>query len=221
MWSHSINDNSTGGGEAGQPENTNCRRCERASSDFDIRHTFTMNFVYQLPGPRPGLALRRKLLGGWDLSGLGTARTGRPVTVTISRSSADLPDGNNSNQRPNVVPGASLYPAGGPTTDAWINPAAFAVPARGAWGNAGRNLLRGPGLWEASLALSKRARLTDRLSLQARTEVFNLFNRAQSGNPVADLANISTFGRIIAPLNLDATGSGTSRQIQFMLRFVF
>lgn len=221
MWAHSINDNSAGSGESGQPQNTNCRQCERASSDFDIRHSFTTNFVYHLPFPGAGPAFSRKLLGNWDLSGTTTARTGRPITVTLSRSSTDLPDGNNANQRPNLVPGVPLFPPGGPTPDAWINPAAFAVPARGLWGNAGRNLLRGPALWETSLAVSKRARITERVSLHFRAEAFNFFNRSQLGNPSANLSSPSSFGRISSPLNLDATGSGAARQIQFMLRCVF
>ncbi|HUS05322.1 MAG TPA: TonB-dependent receptor [Bryobacteraceae bacterium] len=218
MWSHSINDNSIGGGEAGQPENTNCRRCERGNSNFDIRHTLTTSLIHQLPSLRSGWSVGRRLLSNWDVSGLATARTGSPITVVVSRSSASLPDGNNSNQRPDLRMGISLYPPGGPTPGLWINAAAFSVPAAGAWGNAGRNLLRGPNLWEANLALSRKAQISDRWSLHFRTEIFNLFNRNQLANPLADLANPGSFGRIIAPLNSAATGLGVPRQIQLVLR---
>jgi hypothetical protein len=222
MWSHSINDNSVGGGEGGQPQNTNCRSCERANSDFDIRHTLNTSFIYQLRSMQvPGLRFSRTILSGWDLSGIATARSGLPITVTISRSSASLPDGNSTAQRPNLIPGVSLYPAGGPQPGLWINPDAFAAPASGQWGNAGRNLLRGPGLLDGSFALSKRFRIGEMLALRFRAEAFNVFNRPQLSNPLSDLANPGSFGRITAPLNAEATGAAASRRIQGMLRFEF
>jgi hypothetical protein len=72
MWSHSVNDGSVGGGEADYPQNVACRTCEKASSDQDIRHAFTMSSVYDLPFGRGAL------LGGWQFSVIGTARSGRP-----------------------------------------------------------------------------------------------------------------------------------------------
>ncbi len=96
-----------------------------------------MNSIYQLPfGPgerflRSGPA--SKIFGGWEMSGIWTARTGRMLTVSISRSSADTPDGNTSFQRPSIVPSVPIYPAGGPTFALWLNPAAFSIPARGTW----------------------------------------------------------------------------------------
>ncbi len=226
MWSHSINDNSIGAGEGVHPQNVNCRRCERADSNTDIRHTITMNSVYELP-VGPGRRYWRasgvggRLLEGWELSGVGTARTGRPVTVMVTRSSASVPDGNNANQRPNVVPGVSLIPPGGRTIGNWINPAAFSVPANGTWGNAGRSLLRGPGMWQFDLGITKRTYFSEHRALEFRFESFNLFNRPQFGDPAADLAALPTFGRIVTPLNTGVTGVGTARQLQFMLRFRF
>ena len=86
MWSHGINDGSTGGGEADYPQNNACRTCEVASADFDVRHTFTANSVYQLPfgkGRRylTGGGITNALLGGWEVSGLLSARSGNPVNV--------------------------------------------------------------------------------------------------------------------------------------------
>ncbi|HEY7184660.1 MAG TPA: TonB-dependent receptor [Blastocatellia bacterium] len=223
LWSHSIND---GGGEGIFPENINCRACERASSDQDVRHAFSSNAVYELPfgaGRRhlssPGIP--RTLFGGWQLSSLLTARTGLPVNVTVDRASGDLPDGYNMNQRPDVVPGVSLTPPGGATPEHWINPAAFAIPAKGQWGNAGRNLVRAPGSWQLDASLNRRFQLTERFSLQFRAEGFNLFNRAQYGAPLANISAPSTFGRITTLTNNGPTGSGTPRQFQFALRLGF
>ena len=105
MWSHAINDGSLGGGETDSvaPQNVFCRACERASSDQDVRHYFSMNSVYKLP-----LWNRTELFGGWSVSSIATARSGRPVNITIKRSAADVPNGYSFSQRPDLVPGVSL-----------------------------------------------------------------------------------------------------------------
>ncbi len=227
MWSHSINDDGIGGGESDTPQDVFCRACEKASSDFDIRHIFNATTVYDLPfGPgkphlsQPGFA--RALFGGWQISGVATARSGLPVNITVDRSNAAVPGGYSvsGSERPDLVPGVSLIPAN-QNPDNWINPAAFSVPVNGAFGNAGRNLLRGPGLWQIDSSLAKRISLTERLSLEARGEVYNIFNRAQYGNPLADISSPVNFGQIVAPVNQGVTGSGTPRQVQFALRLSF
>ncbi|HEV3329683.1 MAG TPA: carboxypeptidase regulatory-like domain-containing protein [Bryobacteraceae bacterium] len=226
LWSHSINDGTTGGGEAVFPQILGCRACERASSDQDIRQVFSANTVYELPlgrGKRylANAGLARLLLGGWQLSAIVTARTGLPVNVTVDRASGDLPDGYNTDQRPDLVPGVSLTPPGGATPTQWINPAAFSVPAPGQWGNAGRNLARAEGTWQVDGSLDRRISLTERMNLQLRAEAFNLLNRAQYGAPLADISAPSTFGRITTLVNNGPTGSGTPRQFQFALRLGF
>jgi hypothetical protein len=227
LWSHAIDDAGTGGGEAVYPENIACRSCERASSDQDVRHSFTSSAIYQLPfgtGRKylRGSGLAAMILGGWDLSSIGTARTGVPLTITISRSASSLPDGNSTSpQRPNLAPGVSLIPAGGQTPQLWINPAAFLIPANGTWGNAGRNLIRAPGIWQADTAITRHARITERIGIEFRAEAFNLFNRAQYGLPNTNLSASGSFGQITQPLNTGATGTGTPRQFQLMLRLAF
>ncbi len=119
-----------------------CRACDRSNTALDVRQTLTTNGVWELPfGPgkqylTSGLA--SKILGGWSLSGLATARTGTPINITISRKAGALPDGNTSSQRPNLVPGASIYAATRSIPTVWFNPAAFSTPANGTWGNLGR-----------------------------------------------------------------------------------
>jgi hypothetical protein len=227
LWSHAIDDAGTGGGEADYPENIACRSCERATSDQDIRQSFTSSAIYQLPFGRGrkylnGGGVAEKFLGGWDLSGIGTARTGLPLTITISRSASALPDGNSTSpQRPNIVPGVSLMPPGGQTPQDWINPAAFSIPANGTWGNAGRNLIRGPGIWQIDTAVIKHNRLTETVGLDFRAEAFNLFNRSQFGLPNTNLSAAGSFGQITQPINAGATGTGTPRQFQLMLRLIF
>ncbi len=211
MWGHAISDNA-GSGEGGQIQNIACRACDRGDADYDIRQTLTLNSVYQLP------FARAKWFGGWDLSGIYTARTGTPFTVSIARTAATVPSGQTQNQRADYVGGDVYASNKGPGL--WPNPAAFALPANGVYGNSGRNRFRGPGLWQADIGISKKFRLTESANLDFRTEMFNLFNRAQYGNPVS-ARNNSTFGTILATANDGATGTGTSRQLQFMLRLNF
>jgi hypothetical protein len=230
MWSHGINDGSTGGGEADYAQNNACRACEVASADFDVRHTFSANTVYQIPfgkgrryGNQAGIA--NFVLGGWQLSGIFSARSGNPVNVIIERAASALPDGLSVQNgsyftRPNYVGGVSLIPAN-QTISNWINPLAFSVPGNGIWGNAGRNLVRGPRFWQADISLVKNFPIAERFALAFRAEAFNAFNRAQFGDPNGDFSSPS-FGHITTTVNNgSATGSGTPREFQFSLRLTF
>jgi hypothetical protein len=223
MWSHSINDNSVGGGEAAAAQNVNNRAAERANSAQDIRHTLTTNFIWEMPFGRGRRYLKEGVaewvFGGWALNGITQARTGRQLTVSVTRSSADLPDGNNSGQRPDVVLGVPLKPANQTATQ-WINLAAFAVPPRGRWGTAGRSLLTGPGLVQFDLSLTKSFPFAEGRDVEFRWELYNAFNRAQMGDPALNISTPATFGRITAPLNRNY-GTGTNRQMQFALRLNF
>ena len=228
MASHAINDDGIGGGESDTPQNVFCRACEKASSDDDARQTFNLSAVYELPFgagkpmlSKPGAA--RAVFGGWQLSGIATARTGLPVNVVVTRANSALPDqySVSGSERPNLAPDVSLVPAGGRTPNDWINAAAFVTPPAGTYGDAGRNLVRAPGLWQVDTALAKNISLTERLALQCRVEAFNIFNRAQFGIPQANLSSPLSFGAITTPVNQGATGSGTPRQFQLALRLLF
>lgn len=210
-----VIDDSAGSGEGKEIMISSCRACDRGPADFDIRQYATVNSVYDLPFGRG------KLWGGWSLSGLYSIRTGRPVLVLVTRSAGAVPDGNTGSKRlrPDAVPGVNMYPAN-QTPGFYLNPAAFAVPASGTWGNLGRNAARGPGLWQLDTAISKNARITESIGLQFRAEAFNLFNRAQYGDPANNISN-GSFGQILTTANDGATGQGTSRQLQFMLRLMF
>ncbi len=225
QWSHAIDDGAVGGAEAIVPENVSCRSCERASSQFDMRSYFTSSAIWRIPvgrgyrllGNAPPLV--NALLGGWQLAGVGTARSGLPLNVTITRAATALPDQINSNQRPNTVLGQSIYPEGQSVSN-WLNPNAFVMPAAGAWGNAGRNLIRAPGHWQIDTALEKRVQAWERLAVTFRAEAFNVFNVAQYGNPVVNVSN-ATYGLINGAFSTSPTGSGTPREIELSLRLDF
>jgi hypothetical protein len=227
MWSHEIDDGSNGSGDGDSlvAQNVSCMSCERASGAFDTRHVVNFNAIYELPFgagkahlSSPGAL--RTIFGSWEVSSLLIARTGFPVNVTIDRSSANTPDGNTNNQRPDLLPGVPLTPPAGQSIAAWINPAAFAVPAAGSWGNAPRNLLRAPAAWQMDSSISKRILVTEHVQLQFRTDIFNIFNHPQYGSPNADVS-AKGFGQIASTINIGPVGTGTARQIQFALRLGF
>jgi hypothetical protein len=220
MWSHAFDEGSLGGGESTAIQKADCRSCEYASTGQDVRHTLTVNGVYALPfGRDRGQGVMHHVFGGWMISGLMQARTGRPLTISASRATGDLPDGNNQAQRADRVASVPIYPAT-QTPDQWFNPAAFAVPASGTWGNAGRSTVRAPGLFQIDLALQKRFELGGSRNFEFRMEAFNAFNRVNLGAPGTAVTSPSSFGRITGPLNR-GYGTGTARQMQFMFRVNF
>ena len=226
MWSHAINDGSTGGGETDYPQNVRCRACERGSSDFDIRHYLSSNLIYQLPfgkghGFLKGSGFASAILGGWEWANILTARSGLPLNVTIARTASVLPDGNTSSpQRPNVVTGQSVIPAN-QSIGNFINSAAFSTPAPGTFGDAGRDLLRGPDQWQLDSALIKDIPWTERMRLSFRAEAFNIFNHPQYGLPNANFSNLASFGQITTEANATGIGTGTPRNLKFALRLQF
>jgi hypothetical protein len=227
MWSHSINDGSIGGGESDTPQDSFCRSCDKASSDDDVRQVFNLSAVYQLPFgagrhylSSPGVA--RTILGGWTLSTIATTQTGLPFNITITRSNGSVPGGLaiSGEERPNLVPGVSLTPAGGSTPQDWINAAAFSMPAPGTFGNLGRNAFRAPGISDVDLTLAKDIPISERIKIRFRADAFNIFNRAQYGAPNANLS-ASNFGVITSAIASYATGRGTPREFQLSARVSF
>jgi hypothetical protein len=235
MWSHGITDASIGSGESVAFQNMSCRACDRSSSSIDVRHVLTINGVYELPFGRgkrflSGGGAMAQLISGWQLAGIASARTGLPVNIAVSRTAAQLLDGNTSGQRPNLVPGVSIY-AADRTINNWFNPAAFAAPANGTWGNLGRFIANGPGAFEIDSSLQKRFHVTERVAISFRAAAFNLLNHPEYKIPGASVGSVSgtpptikptaSFGRITGVLNTGATGTGAPRRIEFMFRTEF
>ncbi len=211
-------DNNAGNGEGSEWQNAQCGECEWGPSDFDARHNFAFTALYELPfgagRARMSSGLGSVLLGGWDLAAVVYARSGRPVNVLVNRTG---PDGNDVNQRPNLLTG--VEPVAGETAQ-WFNPAAFALPAATEFGNAPRNGFRGPGAWQVDLSLSRRVRLGGRAGLELRLDGFNIANVDQYGTPARDFTQALTFGTP-TPLNSQPTGTGTARQFQLGVRLTF
>jgi hypothetical protein len=214
-WSHAINEDSQGGGGPSTPQNAACISCEKASSAADQRHSLYASASYPLPFGRSSR------WGGWSLSGVNSFHTGLPLNVTVSRKATALPDGNTGNQRPDYVYGQPLIPAGGQSINDWINLAAFATPANGTWGDAGRDIVTGPRLFQIDTALQKDTAIRERMGLTFRVDVFNVFNHPPLGAPNLNFSAPATFGRITSLLNTSPIGTGGCRSIQLALRLKF
>ena len=200
-------------GDPNLPQDSLNREAEYGRSSFDVRHRFSLAFVWDLPYEPSGRALDA-LLGDWQLSGIVTLQSGRPFTVAL------LPEIDNSNtgrsnlgfganDRPNVSGDAALDD---PTPDRWFDTGAFSMPPFGTFGNVGRNTLEGPGYQNVNLALIKALPLGARARLQLRAEAFNVFNRANYDNP-DNFFGSPTFGRILS--------AQSPRRIQLGAKLVF
>jgi hypothetical protein len=221
-WSHAIDDVDDQGLFDGGPQDNNNYKAERGNSSGDARHSGSFNLLYDLPigQGRAFLSsahgLTQKLIGGWQIAALGQIRSGIASTVYIPISETGNFD--TTNQRPNVVPGVNEYPANQSITN-WLNPAAFALPPVGTFGNGSRGDFFGPSLFNVDVSTLKNISLTERVKMQIRGEIFNVFNHPNFAEPDAVLGT-SGFGQIYNTLGR-TIGFGTSRQIQLSARFNF
>lgn len=191
-------------------------------SNFNVRNRLSGNFSYDLPFGRgrsllPNAnALANALVGGWQLNSILAAQTGFPFTPLVGFNQSGNGD-TRAPDRPNLAPGFS-----GPlilgTPQRWYNPAAFSLPLAGTYGNAGRDILEGPGLLEFDSSLFKTFRIRERAALQFRAEFFNLLNRANFALPL--ITTFTSSGAISPSAGL-INNAGAARQIQLGLKMTW
>jgi len=238
---------STGSDSSGGGQNALNWRAERAASDFDVTHRWVLSYVWDLPfgkGKRvaPDKNVVDLLLSGWQMTGIYTLQGGRPFTVT---SGTNLSNTGDNTDRPNIIgdwrvsnPGPDRWfnPCTSVLTrnsqgqvvetlrncrtgdsPAWQLPVPGTATVVGTFGNAGRNIVRGPGLNNFDLGVSRFFKLTERQQIQFRAEVFNLANHPAFFFPVQSLSSAAA-GTIQRAAN---NGAGAQRQIQFALKYIF
>lgn len=229
VWSKSIDNGST---EFGRDEIINgsenpypfMANLNRSVSNWDTPHHLSVNLLWDAPMPQFRMALSRFLLSGWEVSGIFTAQSGAPYTVTIPVDRAGTGISGNSNQRPDFKPGPGCSSPnatnpGNPSE--YVNLACFAFPAPGTLGNLGRNVLRTPNLQNFDFSLFKNHNLlSEKLKVQFRSEFFNLFNRANFGGQLLNIFN-SQGQPVPANAALLPPTVTRSRQIQFGLKLVW
>ncbi len=224
-WSKNIGDIETGmgwleaGPLAGIQDNNNLNQ-ERAVSGFDVPQALNITYVYDLPfgkgkqllGNVSGVA--DKLLSGWEINGISTFQSGFPLTLSTS---SNITDSFGGGSRPNYVGGCNISERGSATQklNQWFNTACFTAPPAATFGNLGRTLtaVSAAGIANYDFALVKNTMITEKIDIQFRTEVFNIFNRVQFGPPGEVLGN-PQFGVISSQIN-------QPRLIQFALRLTF
>ena len=197
----------------------------RGNSDFDVRHSFSSAFSYDLPNAFES-RVARAVFGHWGLDDRFTARTGFPVTLS-GNSVFDVATGQRFYGGLNVVPGQPLYLYGSQYPGGReINPGAFTPPASGQVGDAPRNFVRGFGAWQMDLAVRREFPIYERLKLQFRAEAFNVFNHPNFGF-VDPIFGDPTFGQATSTLN-SSLGvlnplyqTGGPRSMQFALKLIF
>ena len=169
---------------------------------YDITNNFTVSSLYQLPFGKgrtflhDGNALVNGLAGGWELAGVLTDRTGQPFTPTLS---SDVANTGISGEWPNRIASGKLSH---PKAAEWFNPAAFAIPAKYTYGNAGRDILRSDGLVDLDATLKKMFSIGDSQDrqLEIRFESFNLANHPTFAAPNATIGS-SSAGTVTSTLN--------------------
>lgn len=211
-WSRSIDNASNffqSTGDPNFPQNSYNLAAERGRSNFDVAHRFSASLSWDLP-----FGKGQPLLGGWQVLGIVSLQTGRPFTAALlpeidwtNTGRSNLGFGNND--RPNLVGNARLD---NPTIERWFNTSAFVFAAPGNFGNAGRNVVDGPGYQNVNFSIVKNTMLTERVNVQFRTEFFNLFNHPNFDLPDNFLGS-PTFGRI--------SSAQSPRHIQFGLKLIF
>ena len=186
---------------------------DKGRADFDQRHILALSFLWELPFFAQSGGIKKSLLGGWQLSGVGTYYSGNPVTVTCEEDHGI--DGVDGNDRPNLIgdwrkeaPSPEQLRSGA----TWFNTAAFEANNVGQIGSLGRNVVQGPSYRNLDVALSKKFSITEGHSVSFRLETFNVFNTVNLNSPDSDFDS-GDFGLI--------TSAGPSRIFQIGLRYDF
>ena len=230
-------------------------------NNFDVRHTFNVSAIYTLPFGNKLSGASRAIFGGWEVGTIMNSRSGLPIPVQITRPDIvyvdaagvvwggpavgrtaviNTPGGGNSRnvRRPDLISGVDPFLNKDRNI---LNPAAFAIPKPGTYGNLERNAIHGPSFFQQDLIVAKKFAITEGINVEFRSEFFNIFNVTNFANPPAQLPNTfgtganatlqpgqpfstatatTAFGQVNRTVER-TVGLGTNRQIQFALRLNF
>ena len=215
-YSHSIdNAGSIGGTSTVVAQNWQNLLAEEGNSSFDQRHQLTGDYLYELPFGKDkqfvtGGGVPSKVLEGWSVSGTFTFSSGTPLTPSYQDAAEDVERGTAGTLRPDRNPGASIR-AGGGSQARWFNTSAFTAPV-GAYGNASRNSIAGPGTISNAMSLSKTMQLGDTRNLEFRGTANNVFNTVQYSGVDTHVDSL-TYGQV--------TSAASMRTFNFLARLRF
>jgi hypothetical protein len=218
-WSKALDDASNPGADNAEPnfpQDPANLAAEKGLSDFDHRHRFVANFLYQLPFLKDSQGWVHNAFGDWQVGGIWTLQTGAPFTVNLPNDVANNGEPLSApSQRPNLVcdPNSGTNTK---TTAEWFNTSCFQPPAQFTYGNAGRDIVVGPGLDNFDATIQKEFPVRENMKLQFRLDVFDFFNHPNFNAPIGAGRTYSTalsFGEI--------TSANDPRDMQFSLRLAF
>jgi hypothetical protein len=203
-WSHSIDENSRNNQGIVVQDSTNIFSSV-GSSDFDARHRFVMNAIYDLPFKS------NRIVSGWAIAPIVSLQSGNPFNIVSSL--------NTITGAASVRPDLSAAPQvkGDPLSNWFVNPAVFINPPAGTLGTVGRNSFVGPGFEDVDLALYKNTKITERMNVQFRADAFDLLNHPNYGQPSGTVGSVG----VIQSTRFPTGDSGSSRQLQLALKLQF
>jgi hypothetical protein len=197
---------------------------DRSLSSFDQKHKFTGSWMYDLPfGENHRFASKgvlSRILDGWQWSGSATIGSGFYFTPNVLGGAVDIGRGVSGSQRANGVPGQAIA-LSNPTSLEWFNTAAFCYattsascsnPNGSVFGDAGRNIIEGPGQFSLNMALSKTIQIKDTRALELRLQATNVFNNVVF-SAINTTVNSLAFGEV--------TSVGSMRKLTMVARFRF
>jgi hypothetical protein len=213
------------------PQNSYNVAAEKAVSDFNFPQRLSLAYLWAMPFGSNTAKLHNQRLNyviqGWEVGSVVTVQSGPPFTPVVSGNVSGANEINNGTvqadtDRPNLASG-TFYPAK-KTPQQWVLPSAFKTPSAFTFGNAGRNILRGPGLGSCDFSVLRNFRLGESAKVQFRSEIFNIFNRANFDIP-QNIVNASSFGQIfntVQPVaGLASGGPGEPRELQLGLWLIW
>lgn len=184
------------------PQNSHDLRAERGLSDFHMKHRLVFSGTYTLPA--------RRLIRGWQLQAIGTLQSGTPLSAIVGEDVSGT--GSPIVNRPNLIADPNISH---PAADRFFDPHVFQIPEAGSFGNSGRNVITGPGIWNVDAALTRSVRISDSTRAQFRADFYNVFNRPNFVAPpsMQNFADSADFGALFV--------ARSPRILQFGLKFLW
>lgn len=226
-FGHAIDNVQDQGIYSSEAQDNNNIAAERGNGSGDVRHNFTYNVLYQLPMGKghqflgSAAAPVQVLASGWSINSLGIFRSG--VAENVQQSINTYGNGDFINQRPNRNFGTPAYvqPTINPVTGyvSFLNPNGWSTPATGTYGNSPRNGTYGPHFSQTDVSLLKDTQIHEGQLIEFRAEFFDVLNHPNFNFPTTTYGSAS-FGSITSTFG-NTIGFGTSRQIQFALKYKF
>lgn len=214
-FSKSLDDASGAGGfHGGPPEDSRNLQRDYARSDFDIRHRFTITYAWRIPAPPNLNGWLHALTSNWQVNGITTLQTGGPLNITMPFDNSGTGE---FRDRPNLVgnPYVPFNPLG-----SYLNPAAFAQPVAGTYGNLARNAFSGPGLNDFDMSFVKSQPISHDWLVRLRAEFFNIWNHPNFANPSTTFG--SGFHLTSTPDSFNPYfGNGSPRNVQLVIELEF